>query len=101
MWNERHGKHNWNKDKFKVYLEHHLKEVAILPDPHLNFLQIVWTKNKANIENWMTASKTTQWLWNGHKLSLQKANPSTLATTEMQGLTIAPCFWITHVLWTV
>jgi hypothetical protein len=51
MWNERHGKHNWNKDRFKVYLGHHLKEVAISTDPHSNFLQIAWTKNKANIEN--------------------------------------------------
>jgi len=29
-----------NKDRFRVYLRHHLKEVAISPNPHLNFLQI-------------------------------------------------------------
>jgi hypothetical protein len=40
-WNERHGKHNWNKDGFRVYLACHLKEVGILPNPRLNFLQIV------------------------------------------------------------
>jgi hypothetical protein len=40
-WNERHGKHNWNKDRFMVYLGRHLKEVVISPNPHLNFFQIV------------------------------------------------------------
>jgi hypothetical protein len=30
-----------NKGKFKVYLGCHLKEVAILPDPHSNFLQTI------------------------------------------------------------
>jgi len=29
MWNERHEKHNWNKDGFRVYLGSHLKEVGI------------------------------------------------------------------------
>ncbi len=51
MLNERHGKHNWNKDKYRFYLGCHLKEIAILPDPHSNFLQITWTKNKMDIEN--------------------------------------------------
>jgi hypothetical protein len=55
MWNERHGKHNWNKDKFKVYIGCHLKEVAISPNPCSNFLWIVWT----HIENWTMASKIT------------------------------------------
>jgi hypothetical protein len=59
MWNERHGKHNSNKDMFRVYLGHHLKEVAMLPDPCSNFLQIVWTKNKTNIENLMATLRTT------------------------------------------
>jgi hypothetical protein len=45
MWNKRHEKYDWNKDMFRVYLGHHLKEVATSLDPHLNFLQIVWTKN--------------------------------------------------------
>jgi len=47
----RHGKHNWKKDRFKVYLGHHLKEVVISPNPCSNFLQTPWTKNKTNIEN--------------------------------------------------
>ncbi len=51
MWNERHGKHNCNKDMFKVYLGCHLKEVAILLDPHSNFLETTWIKNKMDIEN--------------------------------------------------
>jgi hypothetical protein len=55
MWNERHGKHNWNKERFKVYLGCHLKEVAISPYPCSNILQIAWTKNKTDIENWMAA----------------------------------------------
>jgi hypothetical protein len=40
-----------NKDMFRVYLGRHLKEVVISPNPHLNFLQIAWTKNKMNIKN--------------------------------------------------
>jgi hypothetical protein len=60
-------KHNWNKDMFRVYLGHHLKEVAISWNPHLNFLQIAWTKNKTDIKNWTAASKTTYWLQNGCK----------------------------------
>jgi hypothetical protein len=36
MWNERHGKHTENKDGFRVYLGHHLKEVGISLDPYLN-----------------------------------------------------------------
>jgi hypothetical protein len=36
MWNERHGKHNWNKDGFKIYIGCHLKEVVILPNPRRN-----------------------------------------------------------------
>jgi hypothetical protein len=34
MSNERHGKHNWNKDMFTVYLGHHLKEVVTSPNPN-------------------------------------------------------------------
>jgi hypothetical protein len=51
MWNERHGKCNWNNKGFRVYLGCYLKEVALLPDPRLNYLQIVWTKNKMDIDN--------------------------------------------------
>jgi hypothetical protein len=50
-WNERHGKHDWNKDGFKVYLGCYLKAVTISPDPHSNFLQTTWTKNKMDIDN--------------------------------------------------
>jgi hypothetical protein len=50
-WNERYGKHNWNKDNFRVYLGCHLKEVAISLDPYSNFFQTTWTKNKTDIEN--------------------------------------------------
>jgi hypothetical protein len=60
MWNERHGKCNWNKDGFRVYLGHHLKEVGISPNPHSNFLQTIWTKNKMNIENYI---RTMKWAW--------------------------------------
>jgi len=45
--------------KGNVYLRRQLKEVELLLDPHLNFLQIVWTNNKTDIENWMTTLKTT------------------------------------------
>jgi hypothetical protein len=58
MWNERHGKHNWNKDGFRVYLGSHLKEVGISLDPHLNLLETAWTKNTMNIDNWKMTSKT-------------------------------------------
>jgi hypothetical protein len=86
MWNGRHGKYNWNKDGFRVYLGRHLKEVAISLEPWSDFLQTAWTKNKTDIENWMVVSKTTWWLWKGHKLSLQRENISMLAITEMQPL---------------
>jgi hypothetical protein len=52
MWNEIHGKHNWNKDMFRVCLRRHLKEVVISLNPYSNFLQTIWIKNKTNIENW-------------------------------------------------
>jgi len=71
---------------------------VILLDPWLDFLQTAWTKIKTNIETWMATSKITWWLWNGHKLFLQRENLSMLAITEMQGLTIAFCFWILHIL---
>jgi len=45
--------------KGNVYLRRQLKEVELLLDPHLNFLQIVWTNNKTDIKNWMTTLKTT------------------------------------------
>jgi hypothetical protein len=57
MWNERHGKHNWNKDGFRVYLGCHLKEVAISPYSCSKFFQTTWTNNKTDIENWMMTSK--------------------------------------------
>jgi hypothetical protein len=40
-WNERHEKHNWNKEGFRVYLGCHLKKIVLLSDPHLDFCQMI------------------------------------------------------------
>jgi hypothetical protein len=83
--------------KRNVYLRHQLKEVTLYPRILVRIafkLLKLSIRQILRIEWWLQKLQ----LQDGRQLSLQKANLSMLTTIEMEGLTIAPCFWITHIL---
>ncbi len=84
--------------KKNVYLRHQLKEVTLYPWILVRIafkLLELSIRQILRIEWWLQKLQ----LQDGRQLFLQKANLSMLTTIKMEGLTITPCFWITHILW--
>jgi hypothetical protein len=83
--------------KKNVYLRHQLKEVTLYPRILVRIafkLLELSIRQILRIEWWLQKLQ----LQDGRQLFLQKANLSMLTTIKMEGLTITPCFWITHIL---